>query len=282
MPPDRDNGAAGLADRAASRVAGERFSTVLGVAETGSTNADLLARARVGEPDGTVLVADHQTAGRGRLGRTWEAPPGSSLLVSLLVRPGPPAGQAHLLTVALGLAALDALEEVAGLRAWLKWPNDLVVPDDRGGADRKLGGILAESVVEGGRTVAVVAGIGINLTWPEPLPAELADVAVAANHLVGHPVDREDVLVALLRAFGRGLADLARPDGAPQLRARYRQRCRTLGRAVRVELADGSFVGTARDVADDGNLLVDVDVDGAAVTRRVSAGDVVHLRSAGR
>lgn len=270
MPAERPN--EGLPS-----LAGARFERVVWVAETGSTNADLLARARSGAPDGEVLVADHQTAGRGRLGRTWEAPPGASLLVSILVRPTLPVGQAHLLTVALGMAAVAGLEQVAGVVAALKWPNDVVAPDSQVGAgplDRKLGGILAESVVSEGRLDAVVIGMGLNVRWPEVLPPELAQLAVAANHLSGVPVERAALLATVLLAFERELEDLEADDGPAQLRVRYRARCRTIGREVRVELPDGSFTGLAEDVADDGHLVVATD-DGR---REVAAGDVVHLR----
>ena len=131
-------------DRARAALAGSRFADVRWVAETGSTNADLLALARDGAPEGIVLVADHQTAGRGRLGRTWEAPPGASLLVSVLLRP--PAAVADAVTMAAGVAMADAVDEVAGVHARLKWPNDLVVAVDGPTADdRKLAGILAEA-----------------------------------------------------------------------------------------------------------------------------------------
>ena len=140
------------------------------VGETGSTNADLLALARDGAPEGIVLVADHQTAGRGRLDRRWEAPPGSSLLMSMLFRPPRSVTHLNLVNAAAGIAASDACNEVAGFRPLLKWPNDVVVDD------RKLAGILAEVVGQ-----AVVVGIGLNVNWPSPLPPELADTATAAN-----------------------------------------------------------------------------------------------------
>jgi BirA family biotin operon repressor/biotin-[acetyl-CoA-carboxylase] ligase len=270
MPAERPN------EGAAARVGG-RFDRITWVRETGSTNADLLARARDGAPDGEVLVADHQSAGRGRLGRSWEAPAGASLLVSILVRPILPVAQGHLLTVALGLAAVDALHEVASVAAALKWPNDVVAPDSQvgdGPVDRKLGGILAESVVADGRLEAVVIGMGLNVRWPSVLPPELASIAVAANHLSATEVDREVLLRAVLVAFEVELAALDRPGGAAELRHRYRGRCRTIGREVRVELPDGSFSGPATDVTDDGHLVV-ATPDG---DRTVAAGDVVHLR----
>ena len=256
---------------------GTRFSEVEWVAETGSTNADLLARARAGAPDGQVLVADHQSAGRGRLGRSWEAPPGASLLVSILLRPDLPLGRAHLVTVALGLAAVDSLDELGEVPAALKWPNDVVVPDSRvgdGPLDRKLGGILAESVVEDGHLAAGVVGMGLNVSWPPVLPAELATIAVAANHVSDVQLDRAELLVAVLLRFEQLLADLADEDGVARLRARYLACCRTVGREVRVQLPDGTFTGRAEDVTEDGHLVVATEQGRRAVT----AGDVVHLR----
>jgi BirA family biotin operon repressor/biotin-[acetyl-CoA-carboxylase] ligase len=256
---------------------GTRFEHVEWVAETGSTNADLLARARAGAGDGQVLVADHQSAGRGRLGRSWEAPAGASLLVSVLLRPDVPLARAHLLTVALGLAAVDSLEELGEVPAALKWPNDVVVPDSQvgdGPLDRKLGGILAESVVEQGRLSAVVVGMGLNLRWPPVLPAELATIAVAANHVSGVELDRADLLVAVLLRFEQLLEDLGDDEGVARLRGRYLGCCRTVGRQVRVELPDGTFTGEAVDVTDEGHLVV-ATADGR---REVTAGDVVHLR----
>src|SRR5690606_12819737 len=170
---------------------------------------DAMELARHGAPEGVVVVADHQTAGRGRAGRSWTAPPGASLLVSVLLRP--PAGVAEGATMAMALAAAEAVEEVAGFAPGVKWPNDLVWPGDGSAPDRKLAGILAEadwltgsSAASGVRRpapeerVVVVVGIGVNVAWPEDLPEELADVAVACNHVTDVPVDREDLLAALL------------------------------------------------------------------------------------
>src|SRR3954452_9704987 len=130
-------------DPARRALAGTRFGDVRWVDETGSTNADALALARQGAPEGIVLVADHQTAGRGRQGRTWEAPAGASLLTTILLRP--PAAVAGLVTMAVALAASDAVADVAGFEPRLKWPNDLVWPGDGSAPARKLAGILAEA-----------------------------------------------------------------------------------------------------------------------------------------
>lgn len=242
------------------------------VERTGSTNADLLAAAAAGAPDRTVLVAEHQDAGRGRLARSWVSPPGSGLTVSVLFRPtGVHPSRFGWLPLLAGLAALDAVRGVTTAPAGLKWPNDLLV----GAEPRKVAGILAE-VADPGRP-AVVVGIGINVDAAPPDQPGATSLAAEA----GHPVDRTEVLVALLTRLsereavwraGRGDAD------ATRLRADYRSGCRSLGSSVRVELPGGTSVtGIAEDVDVDGRLLL---LDAEGHRRAVAAGDVVHLRPA--
>ncbi len=250
---------------------GRRFADVRWIASTGSTNADAIALARQNGPEGIVVVADHQSAGRGRQGRTWVAPPGSSLLLSVLLRP--PAEVRDLCTMAVAVAAVDAVAEVAGLTTKLKWPNDLVWPGDGSERDRKLAGVLAESDGD-----AVVVGIGINVDWPEELPDDLSLVATSCNHIMGAPVDREDLLIALLQHLDLRYTPLvASSDRIPLLEA-WRKRSATLGQRVRVELADGEeIVGTAIDITELGHLVVEDDL---LMTQTVAAGDVIHLRAA--
>ena len=264
---------------------GRRFADVRWVADTGSTNADAMELVRQGEPEGIVLVADHQTAGRGRAGRTWTAPPGSGLLLTILLRP--PAAVMDLTTVAVAVAAAEAVAAVAGFAPRLKWPNDLVWPGDDSGPDRKLAGILAEAewpagaeVTAGWREPAahergvVVVGIGINVAWPDDLPDELAEIAVACNHIVPNPVDREDLLIALLTALAPRYEALVAGDRAGLLDA-WRARSATLGRQVRVDLGSGDVEGTAVDLTDRGHLVVET---GSGERRTFAVGDVVHLR----
>lgn len=269
-----------------------RFSDVRHVTETGSTNSDVMELARQGEREGVVLVADHQTAGRGRAGRTWTAPPGASLLCTILLRP--PAPVAPLATFALAVAASEAVEDLAGVRAGLKWPNDLVVEDtDAAGAlrTRKLAGILAEAEWSPGSHVAagyrppaaheratVAAGIGLNVTWPDPVPDDLADVAVAINHLGTARPSRDDVLDALLDRLEVHYAALVRGDVDAVLDA-WRDRSVTVGRDVRIDLGADDLVGRAVDVTADGHLLVDPLEGGGR--RTIAVGDVVHLRPVG-
>jgi BirA family biotin operon repressor/biotin-[acetyl-CoA-carboxylase] ligase len=249
---------------------GTRFSDVRHHRQVDSTNRVAAALAREGSPEGVVVVADHQTAGRGRRGRSWLAPPGSSLLVSVVLRPDPGWGPAALLTVACGLAAADACADAAGLRPRLRWPNDLV------SGDRKLGGILAEAVDGGPGAPAVVLGLGVNLCWPSGVPDELAAVAVAAEDVTGRPVDRWELLGAFLGRLEERYAALGDGEGRRRLVDAYRHACETLGRPVRVTRPGGRVVeGTAADMDDDGRLLV----ASGGTTVLLSAGDVEHLRA---
>ncbi len=272
-------------DRARQALHGTRFADIRWRAATGSTNADALELARQGEPEGIVLVADHQGAGRGRHGRTWTAPPGASLLATVLLRP--PATVLGATTSAMAVAAAEAVEAVAGFAPRLKWPNDLVWPGDGSSPDRKLAGILAEaewptgaSIADGwrppgrGERAVVAVGIGLNVDWPSELPQELTDVAVAVNHVTGTSVDREELLVALLGRLDHHYSQLLAGTGSSVSDA-WRRRSATLGRRVRVDLGTDDVEGTAVDVTDDGHLVVET-ADGER--RTLAVGDVVHLR----
>jgi BirA family transcriptional regulator, biotin operon repressor / biotin---[acetyl-CoA-carboxylase] ligase len=220
------------------------------IAETGSTNADLVAAASSGSAGhGRVLVADHQTAGRGRLDRTWEASPGANLLVSVLFRHGwhfP-----HELTQRVAVAAADAALLLTGVRPTLKWPNDLLVDG------LKLGGILAQAGGSGGQISFVVVGMGLNLGWAPGGAARLEGVG------------RDEFLHEWLRLLAVQWPDPIEP--------RYRSQLATLGQRVRVERAGDPLVGDAIDVQPDGTLIVR-DVNG--VQHQVALGDVIHLRGA--
>jgi BirA family biotin operon repressor/biotin-[acetyl-CoA-carboxylase] ligase len=286
VPADR---ATAAADRARDRLAGSRFADVRWSAETGSTNTDALAWARAGGAEGLVAVTDHQTGGRGRQGRVWVAPPAASLLVTVLLRP--PSRVMGLASTAVGVAMAEAVEEVTGRAPGLKWPNDLVVRGDtadRGAAaDRKLAGILAEAdwppgpAASGGwrepgphERLAVVVGVGVNVNWPDELPDGLAEIATALNHLVGHDVDRVDLLVAFLRRL-EARYDRLVGDGPPALLDEWRRRSATLGREVRIDLGPRDVEGTAVDITGEGHLVVETP---GGDRRTFAAGDVVHLR----
>jgi BirA family biotin operon repressor/biotin-[acetyl-CoA-carboxylase] ligase len=257
-------------------VAGTRFTDVRTVAETGSTNADLLAAAARGEPGDVVLVADHQTAGHGRLGRVWAAPPGSSLLVSVLLRPDLAPGDAFLVLAAAAVSACDACAEVAGCHPGIKWPNDLVIVAGDRFAGRKIAGLLAESIVRDGTLEAVVIGMGLNVNWTDRPPSELDDIAVALDRIVGHEVDRDALLDSWLRGLDGWLDQIQTPDGRDRLQARVRNLSATVGRRVRVEQASGELIGAAVDITPAGHLVVAPDGGGPRI--EVAVGDVVHLR----
>ncbi|WBB64999.1 biotin--[acetyl-CoA-carboxylase] ligase [Micromonospora sp. WMMD812] len=255
-------------------------------AETGSTNADAAEAALTGEPEGLVVVAERQTAGRGRRGRVWQSPPRAGIATSVLLRPGeaapergwpaaPPTGYGWLPLLA-GVALVEAVARLAELDAALKWPNDLLI------GDAKCAGVLAEAVPGGSaaQPSAVVLGIGLNVTLrADELPENPTGLPATSLQLAGAAATDRD---PLLRALLRGLADwydrwrTAGGDAVTSgLREAYLAACATVGRPVRVLLPGGDeLTGTAVGVDADGQLLVDTP-DGQ---RHLAAGDVLHLR----
>jgi len=227
------------------------------VAETGSTNADLLRDGGEGAPHHSVLMADFQSSGKGRLDRTWVAEPGSNLLVSLLFRLDAGVQRPlHQFTQMVGMAAARACAEVAGVTPHMKWPNDLLVDN------KKISGILAQ-----GAPQFVVVGIGVNVGWAPEGAVSLQQVAPTCTAQPSH----------VLRAMLPHIAsfELLTPQ---QLHELYQSELSTLGQRVRVEQHEGVVIeGIAVSVHADGRLLVRED-NGAE--HHVDTGDVVHLRSA--
>lgn len=226
----------------------------------GSTNDVLKGLAAENAPEGALVVADEQTAGRGRLGRRWEAPPGSSLLFSVLFRPGLPAGDIYRLVMASGLAAAEACEAAAGCRVDVKWPNDLQI----GG--KKLAGILPESAIMGERAEWVIVGVGLNVSQAFAADDPLRETATSLRTATGQDVERAALLAAImarLNEWNRVLATGALLDA-------WRARCVTLGRRVRVESAGGAVEGTAEDITPEGALWLR---DAAGQRHRIAAGE---------
>ena len=245
-------------------VATGRWRRVDVVAATGSTNADLAAAARAGEPPGAVLITEYQSAGRGRRDRSWTAPPGSGLAMSVLL--GPPPGAAWTwLPLTAGVAVVQGLTRIAPVDCVLKWPNDVLI----GG--RKVCGILAERV-DTPAGPACVVGMGINVAMREvDLPVPTA-TSLALESPTGPPA-RTEVAGAVLDELAAALARWTANPGA--VAADYRRSCATVGREVTVALAAGRVLrGRAVDVDRDGCLLVDT----AGGREVIGAGDVVHLR----
>ncbi|HEY3502996.1 MAG TPA: biotin--[acetyl-CoA-carboxylase] ligase [Actinocatenispora sp.] len=258
------------------------------VASTGSTNTDVAAEAAAGTPEGLVLVAERQEAGKGRLGRVWTSPARAGLHVSVLLRPGRadgdhppvPAPRYGWLPLAAGVALTGTVRRLAAVEAALKWPNDLLVAPAGQQPDRKCAGILAETVPDPDADApAVVLGIGLNVSLrADELPrADATSLALAGAAMT----DRDPLLRGLLRDlaswYERFRAAAGDPVGSGLLAA-YRAECATLGRTVRVELPDGStLTGTATDVDGDGRLVV-TPAGGAPVA--LAAGDVTHVRPA--
>ncbi len=235
------------------------------VPEIGSTNAALVAAAAADEPEGAVLVAEHQVAGRGRLDRVWVSPPRAGLTVSFLLRPDVPAARRAWLPLLTGIALAEAVGEVTGVRASLKWPNDLLALDGR-----KLAGILAESSGSG-----VVVGVGLNVSTTA---GELPDTGTSLSLVTGATVDRAPVLLAFLRAverrYRRWTATLGDPVSSG-LAADYLAWSSTVGSEVGVDLPDGATLeGTATGIDWDGRLVV-ATAEGQV---ELASGDVRHVR----
>jgi BirA family biotin operon repressor/biotin-[acetyl-CoA-carboxylase] ligase len=231
------------------------------VSETGSTNTDLLAEGAQGAPDRSVLRADYQSAGRGRLDRAWEAPRGANLLVSMLFRQVP--AHTHVLTQAVALAAARVAREKCGVDVVMKWPNDLLVQNE------KVAGILAQtgSLDAQGVPTFVVVGIGLNLEWAPPGATSLAASGWT------HAVTPDEFLISMLPLIDELLA---LPHD--EMHERYVAELGTVGMRVRAELPhDQHIVGRATGVEADGRLVI---LDECGATHRIDTADVVHLRPA--
>jgi len=250
---------------------GARFATVEWVAETGSTNADLVARASDRPLRELVLVADHQTAGRGRLSRQWLAPPAQNLLVSVLTMPGCAPQRWSLATSAMALAVAEVAVGLGVADVGIRWPNDVVVEGGR--APGKLAGVLAELVIEAGVPTAVVVGVGLNVAWPVEAEARTTLAATSLAACMDDVSERGPVLTAMLAEFARTLAVV---ETEPRLlRELHLGRSLTVGRDVRVARADGTHLeGRAVDIDDAGRIIV----RSSAGDEALSAGDVTHLR----
>lgn len=241
-----------------------RFDTI------GSTNAEALAQARRGAAEGVCVVADRQTAGRGRHGRVWISEKGAGLYFSIVLRPTLEARFLPLITLMTAVAVAETLSELYSLKTDIKWANDVLV------GEKKICGILAEMTeTDTGR--AVIVGIGINLKASN-FPPEIAQIATSIEEETGKRPDREELLQTLTRVFERFYDILQAGDGAQKTIAEWTRRSSyAFGKQVRVKLEGGSFFGTTDGLDESGSLRVKTET---GETRIVRAGDVENLRKA--
>ena len=230
-----------------------------------STNTLAKKMAAEGAPHGTVIIAGHQSAGRGRLGRSFQSPGNAGVYMSVILRPHCPPGQLMHLTCAVAVAIRDATENCSGICPDIKWINDLVI------GKRKLGGILTELVLDpsSGLVDAAILGIGINVTQkPEDFPPELQDMAISLSAAADHPIAPQTLAAAMIRSLSK--MDLSENSKA-SIMADYRRSCITLGQSIRLVRGDEVSEGVALDVDDNGALIVRF-CDGSI--RTVNSGEV--------
>jgi BirA family biotin operon repressor/biotin-[acetyl-CoA-carboxylase] ligase len=233
--------------------------------EIESTNAEAKSLANSGAPEGTVVIAEAQSAGRGRLGRRWTSPAGKGLLFSVLLRPRLPMGDAHLLTLVAAAAVAEAIESVAGIPVCIKWPNDLFL------GDRKAGGTLMEVSGEQDEVEWVVVGIGINVnTEYSELPVALRRTATSMKMVKGESVDRSELLATILLSLEAHYRE-AVANGFDRALACFRSRDFLLHKSISVETREGPVAGSASGVDDRGALLVELP---HRQVRRFHSGDV--------
>ncbi len=260
----------GIQARLRSRVIARPLEVV---GEVGSTNDRVMAAGRDGAPEGLAIIADRQTAGRGRLGRPWASPPGVGLYTSILLRPNLPANQVSLLSLVAGLAVAEGIESVVGLAPLLKWPNDLLVDG------KKLAGILIETAGMESRVGYVGVGIGINVSHTvQDLPEELRASATSLHLATGWEISRGELAAEIYNRLDWWYREFS--DGRSQIiLARGRERSAILGSSVDVLIGDERWRGLAVDLDADGALLVQ---EASGALRRVVAGEVsIRMTGAG-
>jgi len=252
---------AAIEERLGTNFVGRR---IVYLTSTGSTMDDARREAEAGATEGTMVLAEEQTKGRGRFDRAWVSPTGKNLYLTLIMRP--PLNRLRSLSVVAPLAVALAVEDVTRLKPRIKWPNDVLI----GG--RKLSGILIESEISGSAVEYALVGPGINVNFEVEQSPEIASIATSIKCELGHESSREELLAGFLNHFEALYEDAAKSDAVLQ---KWRSRLDTLGREVRVTFGDQIYEGTAEDVDRDGNLIL-VQSDGTK--RSVEAGEV-SLRS---
>jgi BirA family biotin operon repressor/biotin-[acetyl-CoA-carboxylase] ligase len=275
MPPPESNNRPGvsaagpLCIRQVKEGLAARFlgSRLVYVEQVDSTNSYARALAEQGEPQGTIVVAEQQTLGRGRLGRRWESPPFVNLYCSVILRPTLAPSEAPCITLTAAVALADAIAIFSTVAPTIKWPNDILV----GG--RKLAGVLTEAVSTAERLEFVILGIGVNINFPvEAMPPEIRDRATSLAALTGTAISREEFLQRLIHHLDRCYGILE-ADGFAALAPEWDSRFDLRGRRVHVEMVDRRIVGRAVGLDRDGALIVETD----SGKERIVAGDVIPL-----
>jgi BirA family biotin operon repressor/biotin-[acetyl-CoA-carboxylase] ligase len=247
------------------------FAALRYIEEVGSTNDVALSLASQGVAEGTSVLADWQTAGRGRRGRQWDSPPGAGLYLSVVLTADDLGASLSLVTLTVGVAVAKAIVAVTGLPIELKWPNDVVI----GRPWRKMAGILCESAAVGNSGLAIVAGIGVNLTRAA-YPSAVADYATSIEMELGRTIDRAPLVIECLAQLRDAVSRLRHGSGR-DIGDEWRRfgRAALDGAPVRWHDAGGERRGLARDIADDGALLVEC---GGGMMERIVAGEVIWER----
>ena len=239
-------------------------NTVLCFDEIDSTNSFLKQKALEGAADGTVVLAEFQTAGRGRLSRSFQSPKGKGIYLSVLLRPKLPPERIACVTAMAGVAVCNAVEKVCGVRPGLKWPNDPVM------GNRKLGGILTELVMMPDGTPAAVLGIGLNVLQSEAdFAPEIRAVATSVSMELGHAVAREALVAELIEQLERAYAALRRDAWSEWVRI-YREDCVHIGKQIRLIDPDGEQTATAVDIDETFGLVVEEN----GIRRTVRTGEI--------
>ena len=238
--------------------------------EIGSTNSHARELAEAGAAEGTVVVAESQSQGRGRLGRRWESPAFKNLYLSILLRPKLSPAHAAQITLMAAVALADVVDSYIPGQATIKWPNDILIDN------KKLAGILTEASCDAEQIHYVILGIGINLNYgSDAMPEEIRRRATSLQEITGKPVHRESFLQGLLHGIERCYGELEQA-GFTALARRWQSYFAWCGRRVRVELLDQCTIGTAKGIDRDGALVL---VDDHGVEQRILAGDVIPLEN---
>lgn len=235
--------------------------------QTGSTNDLARQLAQEHAPEGTVVIADRQTAGRGRAGRSWSAPANTSLLMTILFRPAIPAVQINRLVMGVGLAIADAVESLIPCRVDVKWPNDLQI----GG--KKFTGILPESSLIGNMLEWVLVGAGINVNQRFDPGDPLAETATSLYVIAGETLDRATIFAQIMQHIHHRYSQI----GDNNLSEAWRERCITLNQRIRVTIPGKTVIGLAEDIDVNGALLLR---DDRSQLHRLTIGEAHTLRSA--